>query len=231
MRAYLIARQDAPARDTSRWVSAALASGADAIVLEAGPGASAERAAPLETARAGGRAPLLWPRLAGLDDPDSEARLAALMVAAPDAIVLAVTHGRDVTHLGAMLAVHEAEAGLPDGATGIVAVLDGAGAILNAPSLVGASARLRAIGWEAEPLAAALGAPRAADETGWIAPLAQARASVRLAAAAAGVEAVESGLAAGDPHGLARMIAAARRDGFAGMFAHAPEQVAAIRGG
>lgn len=232
MRAYLIAGPDASARGSGGWDPAVLASGADAILPEAaGPGAWTGLADLIGTVRARAGAPRLWPRIAGLDDPGSEAALAALMPAAPDAIVLPVTHGRDVTHLSALLAVHEAEAGLPDGSTGIVAILDGVRAILDAASLVGASGRLRAIGWEAAPLAAVLGAQRSLDEAGWIAPLAQARASLRLAAAAAGAEAIESGLAAGDPQALMRAVAAARRDGFAGMFAHAPEQVAPIRGG
>ncbi|MBB3903014.1 aldolase/citrate lyase family protein [Methylobacterium brachythecii] len=159
-------------------------------------------------------------RIAGID-------LDGLPEPRPDAILLPASHGREIAHLGARLAVHEAEHGLADGSIGIVALIDSAAGVLGAGSFAGASPRLRGIGWDAV-LATELGAQPVTAEGDWSPVLAQARAMVRLAAAAAGVEAIE---AAYPGENSGKVIAAARRDGFTAMFARDALQARLIGAG
>ena len=67
--------------------------------------------------------PRLFVRVNGLTTGLIDADLDAVMHAAPDGIVLPkAVGGVDVAHLGAKLAVREAELGLEDGATRILAI-------------------------------------------------------------------------------------------------------------
>ncbi len=264
MRAYLIASDAGPddgAADAvlldGGAVSASLRAAGEAIpgesadVADVAPDGAAARAA------TGGGTSRIFLRIAEIDAPDLDARLAATATLKPDAIVLPARHGRDIAHLGSRLAVHEAEHGLPDGGIGIVAIVSCAAGMLAAASFAGASPRLRGLGWDAGALARQLGgsegaskvtspqpphpeaqprlAPRDADG-GRGAPwgsrpvLAHARATVRLAAAAAGVEAIEAAYPGDDAAGFGAYVAAARRDGFGAMFARHPGQARLIRG-
>lgn len=216
MQAYLIvASADADAID------AALASGADALVVDGeGPALAA-------LSRAVKR-PSLLVRIGPIESQD-EQRLSTIVTARPEAILLDAAHGRDLAHLGARLAVHEAEQGLPDGTIGIIALLARPEAFLHAASFVAASPRLRAIGWDAELLAKAMSAGISLANGQLHGPLAQTRVLVRLTAAAAGVEAIETAYPFADADALQLAIAAARRDGFMGMLTRNPAQVFAIR--
>ncbi len=126
----------------------------------------------------------LWPG----EDPRPYAVLdragcdpAAVLVPLPAGVVLlGAKHGRDVVRLGALLAVHEAEAGLPDGALRIVPVLASARAVLQAASFADAGPRLAGLALDAGALAGLGEAERI-----------QARAMAALAAAAAGVPLVD----------------------------------------
>lgn len=173
-------------------VRAALAGGADMLVFDGaippglqGPG------------RTDDRGPML---VLALDGPD-----AALPATAPDAVLLRGARcGRDVAALGARLAVHEAENGWPDGGLRILAEITDPAGILDLRSLVGASVRLAGLGLDEAAVAAGLGADAAGETVG------QARALVRLAAAAAGVVAfVTVG-----PDWVERARATVRREGF-----------------
>lgn len=212
MRAYLIVPNAAPEA-----IDAALSSGADALVF------TGEEPVP---AALRGAARLLV-RIGPIETVD-EARLGAMLAAAPDAIVLDAAHGRDIAHLGARLAVHEAELGLPDGATGIVALVARPEGVLHAASFGGSSPRLSAIGWDAGRLAEAISAEGGFVDGEWRGPLAQARALVRFAASASGVEAIETAYAWDDAEALAAAIKSAQRDGFAAVFAPISAQVAPI---
>ena len=90
--------------------------------------------------------------LAGFDDD-----LDAAMAATPDEIVLPVRNGADVQHLGVKLAVREAELGLADGATRIIALVAGPGAVFQLGSFVSASPRLAALAFDARAFATSLG--------------------------------------------------------------------------
>ncbi|SFK46487.1 HpcH/HpaI aldolase/citrate lyase family protein [Methylorubrum salsuginis] len=140
-----------------------------------------------------------------LDRPD-----APLPAEAPDAVLLAARSGRDVAALGARLAVHEAEHGWPDGRLRILAAIADPLGVLEARGFVGASPRLDGLGFDGAALAASLGTDPAGET------VAQARALVRLAAAAAGVTA----FATLEPGGLAG--AAAGRDSFDLLIARDP---------
>ena len=87
--------------------------------------------------------------------------------------------------------------------------------------------RLAALTWGAEDLAVALGAAANVDEHGeWLPPYQLARSLCLLAAAAAGVPALDTVcLELRDEQRLARQAAAARRDGFMGKLAIHPAQV------
>ena len=160
-------------------------------------------------------------QIAGPDDT-----LAAVAALRPDGIVLSRCEGgRDVARLGARLAVIEAAAGLPDGATGILAMIENAGGVLGLRTLGGSSARLGAILWDAEAMALAIdAAPR---DRGWrlIPPLSQVRSAVRIAAAQAGVPAVDTAFPEHAPRvAFLRDVEAAQRDGFAAKLATSAEQ-------
>lgn len=218
MRSLLRVPADGPGFDR------ALRSGADALVLDPG-GALAL----IEAARdAEGRRCLLVrvdAREAGLTDD-----LAAVMPGAPDGIVLAgAVGGADVQRLGAMLAVWEAELGLEDGATAILAVVGCARGVLAAGTLAGASPRLIGVAWDGDALAASLGAEAARDEAGaLIEPCRHARLTALLAAAAAGVPAVDMAHGSDDLVALERECREAERDGFTAKMATHPAQVSVI---
>lgn len=171
-------------------------------------------------------------RLRGPDGPGLEEALAACLPATPSGILLAgAAHGRDVAALGARLAVYEARAGLADRGTRVIALIDTPRGILDAASFVEASPRLSGLGWDGAALARALDAGLGLDDAGaWIPPLALARGALRLAAAAAGVAAVEAAYPGDDADGCRCAVAAARRDGFAAMLARAAWQVPILRG-
>lgn len=160
--------------------------------------------------------------------PDDD--LAAAVTLRPDGIVLTrCESGRDVARLGTRLAVLEAEAGLADGAVDIIAMIATARGVLGLPSLIGASPRLAGIAWDADALAVGIGAPAPRDDVGLIPPLLQARGLLRLAAAAAEVESIDTAYPAdgGDAAFLAELVAA-RRDGFGAKLAMSADHAARI---
>ena len=116
--------------------------------------------------------------------------LAAVMPHAPDGIMLPKAEGGpSLAHLGARLAVHEAQAGLPDGATRILPIAtETARAVFALQTLPGSSPRLSGVTWGAEDLSADLGAETNRGEDGaWSAPFQLARNLTLMAAAAAEV--------------------------------------------
>ena len=73
--------------------------------------------------RRGQPGPALYVRVNSLDTGMIDADLEAVMVGAPAGVMLPkAVSGRDVAHLGAKLAVREAENDLADGATRIIAI-------------------------------------------------------------------------------------------------------------
>jgi citrate lyase subunit beta/citryl-CoA lyase len=211
-------------------LDAALSSAADALALDLASATDSEaeraRAAlaePIAAARKAGKIPLvlIHPLDSGLADADLDAAMAAL----PEGIILpGAVGGRDIQHLGAKLAVREAENGLPDGSAKILALVGDAPAALFAlGSVARATRRLIGIGRDEAALARSLGlTPEARPE-----PLRVARSLCLFAAAAAQAAAYDCA-EDGEGDAFARACAEAVRDGFAGKFALTPAQAAAI---
>ncbi|MBG0809461.1 aldolase [Methylosinus sp. H3A] len=202
--------------------AAALASGADALVLDLGDAPARERAAALlRLPRPAGLR--LYARVTPLASAAIDADLSAVVAAGADGVFLPeACGGASVQHLAAKLAVQEAEWGRADGATRIIAMATQTpAAVFALGSYGGASARLEALAFDVEPLRRALGAePESLASTRPASPFAMARAGLLLGAAAAGVAAIDRPFAdLGDEQGLFGECRAARRDGFAAKLA------------
>jgi citrate lyase subunit beta/citryl-CoA lyase len=226
MRSLLMVRAlSAPA------LEAALASEADAVAIDlAGAddaGAARGAAAPaIAAARRAGKPCLAL--IHSLASGEADFDLDAVMSAAPDGIILPdAVGGRDIQHLGAKLAVREAENGLPDGSARILALVgDSPAAIFDLSSIARATRRLIGIGRDERRLADRLGlAPFADDERPD--PLRIARSLCLFAAAAAAAPAIDCA-EPGEGEMFARACAHAARDGFSGKFALTPTQAKAI---
>ncbi len=186
----------------------------------------------IAASKARARQPLIFVRVNPLDTDQLEADLDAVLPAAPDGLVLPQCRGgRDLQHLGAMLAVKEAECGFADGATSIIAdVAATAASIFSMGTFAGASRRLKALAWNSESFAAALGSQTSRDLKGCLTtPFALARSLTLVAARAAGVLAIdEISPNSGDYDTFRQECEAARRDGFDAKFAIDRTQVQII---
>ncbi|OCW58909.1 HpcH/HpaI aldolase/citrate lyase family protein [Hoeflea olei] len=226
--------------DQDRKMAKASGSGADALILDLEDSVAVPRKAEarqmvtafLAQADRSAPAPRLIVRVNALDTGLTDDDLAAVVAAAPDAILLPKAgSGADLQDLSARIAVHEAEAGLPDGAIRIHALMtETARGLLSAGSFAGKSARLSALAWGAEDLAADIGAASNKDETGrYTDVFRMARSLTLLAAADAGVEAIDTVFTDfRDNDALAAECRAAVRDGFSGKMAIHPGQVETI---
>ena len=225
--------------DSPRKLAKALGSGADILLLDledsiAPTAKAAARQGALDflMAQAGARGPQLYVRINALDSGLAEADLAAIMRGAPAGIMLPKCgSGRDVQHLGSMLAVEEAEANLADGSTRIIAIgTETAASVFQLGSYAGASQRLVALTWGAEDLSAELGSTstRLADGS-YTGPYALARNLALFGAIAADIAPIDTVYPAfRDIAGFQADCAAAARDGFTGKMAIHPDQVAVI---
>jgi len=226
--------------DSRKKLDKALASGADTLLidLEDSVDLNAKEEARRVAAdfiaehRPSPDRPRLFVRVNGLTTGLIDADLDGVMKVAPDGIVLPKSvGGADVAHLGAKLAVREAEFGLDDGATRILAIAtENAAGVFALGTFSGASHRLIGLTWGGEDLSADLGAESNRDETGaYTDPYRLARSLTLLGAAAAGVDAIDSVFTNfRDMEGLAIECRAARRDGFVAKMAIHPAQVPVI---
>ncbi|GLS33846.1 citrate lyase subunit beta / citryl-CoA lyase [Mesorhizobium albiziae] len=164
----------------------------------------------------------------GLTDDD----LASVIAVAPDGIMLPKANGSaDATHLSAKLRVHEAEHGLADGATKIIAIMtETAAGVLAAPTWRDTNPRLAGLTWGAEDLSAAIGARATRDERGRYTDVFRfARTMTILAASASDVAAIDTVFVNfRDTNGLRAECMEAERDGFTGKMAIHPAQVEII---
>jgi citrate lyase subunit beta/citryl-CoA lyase len=218
-----------PADDEAK-LDEALDSRADGVCLDyTDAGAREKICAWIAAAKSRTPRPLIFVRVNALDTALIDADLDAIMPEGPDGVVLPKCPGGvALQHLGAKLAVKEAECGFPDGFTRILAMAAGAAAsIFNMGSYAGASRRLEGLLWSAENLAAPLGSKTSRDPDGpYAAPYVLARSLTLCAARAAGVLAIDSACAeARDSSALRLECEAARRDGFDGKLALNREQV------
>lgn len=226
--------------DSARKLEKGLEAGADALILDLEDSvAPTEKAAARRTtaafitaARRDTNRPRLFVRVNGLTTSLTDADLDGVMASGPDGIMLPKTvGGPDVSHLGAKIAVREAESGLDDGATTILAIAtENARGVFGLGTLAGASHRLAGVAWGGEDLAADIGAEANRDAAGdYTAPYRLARSLTLFAAAAAAVDAIDSVFTNfRDLEGLAAECQEARRDGFVAKMAIHPAQVAVI---
>ncbi len=174
----------------------------------------------------------LWVRINPLDTPHALTDLAAIIAGRPDGIMLPkVASGRDVTTLSNYLDALERVFDVPAGHIKIMPVTtETPQALFSLGSYGGSSARLHALTWGAEDLAAALGASANRDQDGRLGFTYQMARSLCLAGAtAADVVAIETIFPDfRNRPALQAYAAASRRDGFRGMMAIHPDQVEII---
>jgi citrate lyase subunit beta/citryl-CoA lyase len=225
--------------DSERKQDRAASSPADALILDledsvAPPrlGAARELVARYLGARRERAAQRLWVRVNGLASGELLDDLASVMPGAPDGIVLPKCSGAE-----SMLEVHhylcalERRERLPLNSTGLLVIAtETPQAVLSLGSYAGSWPRLTGLTWGAEDLGAALGAPDKHEPDGSLTPPFElARSCCLLAAAAAGVQAVDGVFSDfNDTEGLTRELVRARRDGFTGKLAIHPAQLEAI---
>lgn len=173
-----------------------------------------------------------WVRINPLDTRDALSDLAAVIRARPDGIVLPkVNSGADIATLSRQLDQLEQAHGLPPGGIRIMPVAtETPQALFELNSYRRSSPRLLALTWGAEDLAAALGASANRDADGRLLPTFMLARTLCLAGAAlAEVAAVETVFPDfRDLAALETYAAEGCRDGFRGMMAIHPDQVAVI---
>jgi citrate lyase subunit beta/citryl-CoA lyase len=205
----------------------AVTSEADALILDLEDSVAAEKKTEARQAVAAFLAmPRALPIFVRINGVDAERDLEAVIPARPDGIVLPKAEGgqalaeldRHLTALG------DTEARILPIATETPA------AIFALGSYGGVSERLCGLSWGVEDLSAAVGATTAREDDGRYTPLFETvRALALFAARAAGVPAIETIFPAlNDKEGLKAYAGRGRRDGFTGMLAIHPSQIAII---
>ena len=224
MRSLLFVPGDRPDR-----MGKAFGAGADALILdlEDAVAASAKAEARRHVAEfihgVGGSQ--IWVRVNPLDSPENERDLDAILGERPHGIVLPkAERGHSVDELARRLTErHNVSAQILAIATETPAAIFGLGSY-------GGAKRLAGLTWGAEDLPAAIGAVTSREEDGsYTAPYEIARALCLFGAAAAGVAPIETVYPNfKDEEGLRAYASRARRDGFTGMMAIHPAQIATI---
>lgn len=230
--------------DSEKKLDKVAAAGADAVILDLEDSVTPDNKARARDLAAAwlaahrhkvtdGRPAGKWVRINALDSREWREDLVAVLPGAPDGIMLPKAAGPDaVQQVAAELYELEGRNGVPAGSTRILPLVsETAAAALTIPSYVGASLpRLAGLTWGAEDLSAALGATRKRDATGgWTDTFRLVRSQTLLTAHARGAFAIDTLHADfADSEGLKAAAEAARADGFAGMLAIHPTQVAVI---
>ncbi|QFG26157.1 CoA ester lyase [Actinomadura sp. WMMB 499] len=224
--------------DSERKMAKAAAGPADVVLLDL-EDAVAEEAKP--AARTGVASFLadrpedergrLWVRINPLDGPHALADLAAVVPSRPGGVMLPKARGRaDVEVLDHYLSALEVSAGIEPGTIRVIVLVTETAAAMFTTGTYKGAPRLVAMTWGAEDLADAVGASenRTPDgEYGFTYEL--ARSLTLLGAATAEVAPIET--IQGDFRdldGLRARAARVRRDGYRGMLAIHPDQVAVI---
>ena len=225
MRSLLFVPADSP-----RKLEKALGCGADALILDledsVAPQRKAEARAAIADWLAGERAVSSLVRINPLDSEYVRDDLAAVLAGRPDGIVLPKAEGAESVRALIEMADGDCPPILPIATETPAAIFHLGGY----PSVAG---RLLGLTWGAEDLPAAIGAATSRNEDGSLtAPYEMVRALTLFAAHAAGVAAIDTVYPAiADTDGLRAYVARGRRDGFTGMMAIHPSQIAIINAG
>jgi len=219
-----------PADRPERFAKAA-ASGADALILDLEDSVAAEKKdagrAAIAAWLAGDRAGVTtFVRVNPLDGDLTDADLGAVLPGRPDGLVLPKAEGAaSVTTLVGKLG----GADLPV----LPIATETPAAIFQLGSYGAVASHLAGLTWGAEDLPAAIGAATSREADGsYTAPYELVRSLTLFGAHAAGTQAIETVFPRIDaPQALAAYVARARRDGFTGMMAIHPTQVATINAG
>ena len=227
LRSLLFVPGDRPER-----MAKAMAGAADALILDledavapaAKPGARRAVRAFLDEQQAS-RAKPIFVRVNPLDGGMADEDLDAVLPGHPDGIVLPKAEGGgSVAELTRRLTARGNATAL------ILAIATETPAAMFALGSYGSQPRLVGLTWGAEDLPAAIGAATSREADGrYTPPYELARSLCLFGAAAAGVQPIETVYPAfRDLEGLAAYAARGRRDGFTGMMAIHPDQVAVI---
>lgn len=220
--------------DSERKIRKAASAGADALIydLEDSVNKSQRATARKIAAAACGRQGDAWIRINPLHTEDADLDLEAVVPARPAGIVLPKPESAtDIEDLATRLDKLEAEHGIAAGSLRIIALCtERPAALFSLGAYVGATPRLAGLSWGAEDLSTAVGATSTRDDSGnWLPPYELARSLCLFAAAAAGVQAIDTVVTDfRNEEGVQRYALKAKRDGFTGMLAIHPAQVAII---
>ncbi len=220
--------------DSARKAEKAIASAADAVILDledsvSAAGKPAAREATLSVLRATvGRSMIV--RVNQHGTAWYLADLAAVVPAAPAAVMLPKCTGpADLVVLDHHLSALEVSAGLPLGGIGVIPIVTETAASIFTLGTYAGAPRLLAMCFGAEDLAADLGVTPRLPDGSYPAATAAARAAVLAGAAAAGVPALDTPWPdPRDPAGLIREAEAAAADGFAGKLLIHPDQIGPV---
>jgi citrate lyase subunit beta / citryl-CoA lyase len=225
--------------DSERKLARGPGSGADALILDledsvvpTNRGIARQRARTFLATTASG--PLRrYVRINALASGAALDDLAAVIPGRPDGVLLPKCVPEDLRVLDHYLSAFEAAYGTPPGKTRVIAIATETPAALFAlGGYAGVSARLEAITWGAEDLAASIGGDNRRTDGVYDDVYRLARALCLAAAAAAGVMAIDTIFTDfKDERGLKAECAAARRSGFTAKMAIHPAQISTINDG
>jgi citrate lyase subunit beta/citryl-CoA lyase len=208
----------------------AAASGADALILDLEDSVALERKPEARAAvadwLAGERQVPCLVRINPIDGGEARADLDAVLPRRPDGIMLPKADGAASVRTLIGMAWGDCPPILPIAS-------ETPAAVFTLGQYAEVAAHLLGVTWGAEDLPAAIGAASAREDDGsYTAPYQMVRALTLFGAHAAGVAAIETVFPnIADEAGLAAYVARGRRDGFTGMMAIHPAQVAAINAG
>lgn len=223
LRSLLFVPGDRPER-----IEKALGLGADALIIDLEDAVSFAKKAEARVAtgelldRPRDHGVTLFVRINPLDSDHVEQDLALVRAHRPDGLVLPKAEG--ARSIAALLDT------FPDAPPILPIATETPAAIFTLGSYGEVSSRLTGVTWGAEDLPAAIGAATSRDAEGrLLPPYEMARALTLFAAHAAGVAAIETVFPDfRNNEGLAAYAGAAARDGFTGMMAIHPAQIAVI---
>lgn len=225
LRSLLFVPGDRPER-----FAKAAAAGADALILDledaVAPARKAFARGAVAEALAKPRAQKLLVRINALGSGLASADMECLAPCPPDAIVLPKAQGSAALRQLHALCGDAGCAPMPV----LPLAIEDPGAVFTVAEFIGYGSELAGLTWGAEDLRAGLGAgANRLPGGGFTPPFAMVRNWLLLAAHAAGVPAIETVYADfRDTEGAARAASEAARDGFSGMLAIHPAQVAVI---